>query len=195
MKKMISTLVILGLTSVLMADANVPMDRKAMKAKMTEMAGESSKFNKHELFPKEYFLIPKNLPYALGLVLHHPQSSTLGLSKEKIEKLVKMKQEKKPLILKAAKEIKALELSLVKMLESNEANRTKVTKEMSHLVDQIAKKKATLTKAHLQCIIDVQNELTKEQREKVGAYVMATKAHKHAQATHPKEEVSSTEKK
>ena len=171
MKKIVTIALALGLTTALMADANIPMDKKAMKAKMTEMAGETSKFNKHENFPKDYFLIPKNLPFALGLVLHHPQSSTLGLSKEQIAKLVAMKKEKKPVILKEAKAIKALELSLVKMLETNEGNRTKVTDEMSKLVDEIAQKKAGLTKAHLQCIIDVQNVLTKEQREKVDAYV------------------------
>lgn len=171
MKKIVTIALALGLTTALMADANIPMDKKAMKAKMTEMAGETSKFNKHENFPKDYFLIPKNLPFALGLVLHHPQSSTLGLSKEQIAKLVAMKKEKKPVILKEAKAIKALELSLVKMLETNEGNRTKVTDEMSKLVDEIAQKKAGLTKAHLQCIIDVQNELTKEQQEKVDAYV------------------------
>ncbi len=171
MKKIVTIALALGLTTALMADANIPMDKKAMKAKMTEMAGETSKFNKHENFPKDYFLIPKNLPFALGLVLHHPQSSTLGLSKEQIVKLVAMKKEKKPVILKEAKAIKALELSLVKMLETNEGNRTKVTDEMSKLVDEIAQKKAGLTKAHLQCIIDVQNVLTKEQREKVDAYV------------------------
>lgn len=170
MKKIITITLALGLSSLLMADANVPIDKKFMKAKMVEIAGETSKFNPNENFPKEYFLIPKNLPFALGLVLHHPQSSTLGLSKEQIEKLVNLKKEKKPLIIKGAKEIKALELSLVKLLESNEGNRTKVTKEMSELVDTIATKKAELTKAHLQCIIDVQNVLTKEQREKVGAY-------------------------
>lgn len=154
-----------------MADANIPMDKKAMNAKMTEMAGEVSKFNPHEHFPKDYFLIPKNLPFALGLVLHHPQSSTLGLSKEQIEKLVNIKKERKSSILKGAKEIKALELSLGKLLESDEGNRTKITKEMSELVDEIAGKKAELTKAHLQCVIDVQNLLTKEQRKKVGEYV------------------------
>ncbi len=173
MKNLLKITLALSLTTLLMADANIPIDKKAMKAKMAKIAGETSPFNKNENFPKEYFLIPKNLPYALGLVLHHPKSSTLGLSKEQIEKLVKMKKEKKPSILKNAKEIKELELSLVNMLESNEGNITKVTKEMSDLVDKIAIKKAELTKAHLQCIIDVQNTLTKEQREKVEEYVKA----------------------
>jgi len=171
MKKIIIVTLALGLSSLLVADANIPMDKKAMKAKMIEMAGESSPFNKNENFPKEYFLIPKNLPFALGLVLHHPKSSTLGLTKNQTEKLLVMKKEKKPLILKEAKEIKKLELSLVSLLETNEGNRTKVTEEMSKLVDSIAKRKAELTKQHLQCVIDVQNILTLEQRKKVGAYV------------------------
>ncbi len=176
MNNLIKITLALSLTTFLMADANIPLDKKAMKAKMTKIAGETSPFNKNENFPKEYFLIPKNLPYALGLVLHHPQSSTLGLSKEQIETLVKMKKEKMPLILKGAKEVKTLELSLLKILETNEGNQTKVSKEMSDLVDKIATKKAELTKAHLQCIIDVQNTLTKEQREKVDAYIKAIKS-------------------
>ena len=171
MRNLIKITMALSLTTFLMADANIPLDKKALKAKMEKIAGETSPFNKNENFPKDYFLIPKNLPYALGLVLHHPKSSTLGLSKEQIEKLVKMKKEKQPLILKGAKEIKNLELSLLKMLETNEGNQTKVSKEMSDLVDKIAQKKAELTKAHLQCIIDVQNILTKEQREKIHKYI------------------------
>jgi len=170
MKKIITLTLTLGLTSLLVADANIPMDKKAMKAKMTKIAGATSPFNKHENFPKDYFLIPKNLPFAIGLVLHHPKSSTLGLSKEQIAKLVSMKKEKQTVILKKAKEIKELELLLLNLLETNEGNQTKVSDKMSKLVDTIASKKAELTKSHLQCIIDVQNILTKEQREKTKSF-------------------------
>ena len=176
MKKIIAITLALGLTSLLMAEANIPVDKQAMKAKITKIAGEPSPFNKNENFPKEYFLIPKNLPFALGLVLHHPQSSTLGLSKEQIATLVQMKKDKKPAIVKSAKAIKDLEMKLLGLLEDNEGNQTKVSDEMSKLVDEIASKKAELTKAHLQCVIDVQNVLTKEQRKKVGAYVKASKS-------------------
>jgi len=175
MKKIITVTLALGLTLLLMAEANIPLDKKAMRAKIEKIAGEVSPFNKHENFPKEYFLIPKNLPFALGLVLHHPQSSTLGLTKEQIATLAQMKKDKKPAIIKSAKAVKGLELKLLGLLENNEGNQTKVSDEMSKLVDDIASKKAELTKAHLQCIIDVQNVLTKEQREKVGAYVKASK--------------------
>ena len=175
MKKIVTLTLALGLTSLLMAEANIPLDKKAMRAKIEKIAGEVSPFNKHENFPKEYFLIPKNLPFALGLVLHHPQSSTLGLTKEQIATLVQIKKDKKPAIIKSAKAIKDLEMKLLNLLESNEGNQTKVSDEMSKLVDEIASKKAELTKAHLQCVIDVQNVLTKEQREKVGVYVKATR--------------------
>ncbi len=171
MKKFITVTLALGLVTILMADANIPIDQKAMKAKTAKIAGETSKFNKNEDFPKDYFLISKNLPFALGLTLHHPKSSTLGLSKEQIDKLVTMKKEKKPSIIKLAKEIKAMELSLLSLLETDEGSKTEISKEMSDLVDNIAKKKAELTKSHLQCVIEVQNVLTKEQREKVGTYV------------------------
>jgi len=175
MKKIVTLTLALGLTSLLMAEANIPLDKKAMRAKVAKIAGEPSPFNRNENFPKEYFLIPKNLPFALGLVLHHPQSSTLGLTKEQIATLVQIKKDKKPAIIKSAKAIKDLEMKLLNLLESNEGNQTKVSDEMSKLVDEIASKKAELTKAHLQCVIDVQNVLTKEQREKVGVYVKATR--------------------
>ena len=170
MKKLITLTLALGLATALMAEANIPIDQKAMKAKTAKIAGDTSKFNQNENFPKDYFLISKNLPYALGLTLHHPESSTLGLSKEQIAKLVTMKKEKKPSIVKMAKEIKTMELSLLSLLETDEGTLTEVSKEMSELVDNIAKKKAELTKGHLQCVIEVQNVLTKEQREKVGTY-------------------------
>ena len=48
MNKTITVVLALSLATVLMADANIPMDKKAMKAKMTEIAGETSKFNKAE---------------------------------------------------------------------------------------------------------------------------------------------------
>ena len=175
MKKIITLSLALGLVSSLMAEPNVPVDKKAMKAKMTELAGEVSPFNKNENFPKDYFLIPKNLPYALGLVLHHPKSSTLNLSREQIRLLSTMKKEKQPAILKTSTEIKKMELKLLDLLEKGEGTNKNVTEEMSTLVESIAKKKAALTMAHLKCVIEVQNVLTKEQREKVGTYVNGSK--------------------
>jgi Spy/CpxP family protein refolding chaperone len=180
MKKIIGITVALGLISSLFAEPNIPLDKAKLKAKMAKVAGEPSPFNKNENFPKDYFLIPKNLPFAIGITLHHPRSSELGLSKEQIAKIVELKKSKKGAIVKSAKEIKDLELKLLNMLESKEGKLTKVTKEMSDLVDEIAKRKAELTKAHLQCIIDVQNVLTKEQRAKVADIIGAKNLHKSA---------------
>ncbi len=174
MKKMMIASIIFGLGTALLADANVPLDKKAMQAKMQSIAGETSPFNKHENFPKDYFLIPKNLPFSMGLVLHHPQSSTLNLTKAQLDKLVKVKSETVPKVTQMAKEIKDLELSLVKQITQD----GKKASELDELVDTIAKKKAALTKAHLKCIETVRDTLTQEQREKVKAYVVGKKAAK-----------------
>lgn len=171
MKKVIALSLVLGLVTGLMAKPNVPMGD--MKAKMTKMAGESSPFNHNENFPKDYFLIPENLPFLVGLTLHHPMSSTLGLSKEQIEKIVKIKKDTVPEVLKSAKEIKTVELKLVEMIR-NEAPIT----ELDATVDKIAAMKAALTKKHLRCIKAVRAILSKEQRKKVFAYASAKPASK-----------------
>ena len=193
MKKIISLSLVLGLSSLLMAEvvvppkkelgivsipsdkANVPLDKKAMQEKILLKAGKPSPFNKNENFPNEYFLIPKNLPFALDLVLDHPKSSTLKLTEKQMKTLVKMKEEKTPEIVKSAKRIKNLELKILELLEEDEGNQTSVSHEIAMIVNEIADKKADLTVEHLQCILDVQNILTKEQREKVTAYANSTK--------------------
>jgi len=168
MKKIVTLGLALGLVTAVMAKPNVPMDHKTMHAMMAKAAGEAkSPFNKEENFPKEYFLIPKNLPYSIGLTLHHPKSSTLNLSKEQLEKLKKVKADTMPVVIEKAKEIKALELSLVKQLTQEH----KKASELDALVDEIAAKKAALTKKHIRCIETVRETLTPEQRKIVKGYV------------------------
>jgi len=75
-----------------------------------------------------YFLVPKNLPFAIGITLHHPRSSELGLSKEQIEKILELKKSKMGAIVKSAKEIKGLEFKLLSMLEAQEGKVKEVTK-------------------------------------------------------------------
>jgi len=101
-KRIIGITLALGLVSALFAEPNIPLDKAKLKAKMAKIAGEPSPFNKNEVFPKDYFLIPKNLPFALSLTLHNPKSSELNLSKEQIAKLVELKKSKKGAILKSA---------------------------------------------------------------------------------------------
>ena len=162
-KKAMLLSLVLGVSTGLMAKPNIPIGN--MKAKMVKMAGESSPFNHNEVFPKDYFLIPKNLPYLVGLTLHHPISSTLGLTKEQIEKIVKIKKDTVPKVLKSATEIKAMELKIIEMIR----NGTPI-KELDATVDKIATMQAALTKKHLRCIKAVRKILSKEQRKKVFAY-------------------------
>ncbi len=174
MKKITTLSLIAMMSTVLFADANVPINHKAMHAMMAKAGGEAkSPFNKEENFPKEYFLIPKNLPFSIGLTLHHPKSSTLNLSKEQLEKLKKVKADTMPVVIEKAKEIKALELSLVKQLTQEH----KKASELDALVDEIAAKKTALTKAHIRCIETVRDTLTPEQQKIVKGYV-ATFSHK-----------------
>jgi Spy/CpxP family protein refolding chaperone len=72
------------------------------------------------------------------------------------------------------------------MLEAQEGKVKEVTKEMNDLVDEIAKKKAELTKGHLQCVVEVQNILTKEQRMKVGEIIGASKHKEEAKESKKK---------
>ena len=172
MNKIISISLALGLSTVLMAKPNIPNEgHHAMQAKM---AGEKGIFAQHEMFPKDYFLISKNLPYSIGLTLHHPESSTLELSKEQIETLLKIKGDTMPLVIKAAKEIKTLELALTdKMLKGAKAS------DMGGAVDEIAKLKSALTKMHLKCIEAVRNVLDEKQRKTLLGYASKKIEAKH----------------
>ena len=74
--------------------------------KLEKMAGDPGPFMGKESFPKGYFLIPKNLPFLIGLALYHPASSNLKLTKEQIAKLLKYKNEATPKLAKKALKIK-----------------------------------------------------------------------------------------
>jgi hypothetical protein len=164
MKKQIITIG-LSLATILMAKPNVPKGDFA--AKIAKVAGEPGPFYVgKEIFPKDYFLVPRNLPFLAGLSLHHPKSSSLNLSKEQIQKILEIKKRTVPVVLKQAKKIKELELELAKKIaiETNEA------KSLYPIVDEISKLRTDLTKAHLQCINDVRAVLTKEQYQKLLKY-------------------------
>lgn len=166
LKKVLVLGLSIGLATSLMAKPNVEKPEN-FKARLAKAAGEPGMFLRgKEVFPKDYFLVSKNLPYLVGLSLHHPQSSTLNLNDKQIEEIQKIKKSTVPVVLKAAKEIKNLELELAKNIAIDD----KEPKSQYELVDKIAKLKADLTKAHLQCISDVKKVLTKEQFEKLLKY-------------------------
>jgi len=149
----------LTLATSLMAEPNMQMGEGAKK--LAQMAGEKSPYYRaqKEAFPKDYFMVNQNLPFLVGVSLFHPQSDKLNLSKEQLEQLVKMKNTTVPVAAKIAKEIKSMELELAKaMVEEH-----KEPKSQFELVEKISKLRTDLTKAHLQCIYDIQNVLSKEQ--------------------------------
>ncbi|PIF04331.1 MAG: hypothetical protein CSA86_02165 [Arcobacter sp.] len=128
--------------------------------KLKKASGEPGKFVVgKDNFPKSYFLVHKNLPFLAGLSLHHPKSSSLGLSKKQIDAILEIKKRTVPAVIKAAKKIKKLELQLAQniAIESNSA------KSQYQLVEEIGQLRTQLTKAHLQCINEVRAVLSKEQ--------------------------------
>ena len=162
MKKQI--MIVTGLALLLsgnaMANPNLEKNPENVK-KLQKMAGEKSPYYraKREVFPKDYFLVSQNLPFLVGVSLFHPNSDTLKLSKKQLEELIKMKNTTVPAAAKVAKQIKAMELELAKAsLEEK-----KEPKSLAELVDKIAKARADLTKAHLDCIHKIQTILSDEQ--------------------------------
>ncbi len=164
-KKLLIIGLSLGVTTSLMAEPNVP--RGDFGAKLKKMAGEQGQFYVgKENFPKDYFLVPNNLPFLAGLSLHHPKSSNLNLSDKQIKDIQAIKKRVVPPVIKVSKDIKILELKLAQ----NIAIDTNTAKSQYEIVDAIGKLRIDLTKAHLQCINDVRAILTKEQYKKLLKY-------------------------
>jgi len=159
-KTVITTLVALGLTSTLFAKPYMQKTPQMAK-KVKEIMGETSPYYRaqKEDFPKDYFLVNQNLPFMVGVILFHPQGDKLNLTKEQLAKFKEMKKTIVPQSMKLAKKVKTLELKLTKEI----IEEGKDPKELYPLVDEIAKLRADLTKAHLNCIHQVQSILSKEQ--------------------------------
>jgi hypothetical protein len=170
LKKILTIGLSLGVATSLMAEPNVP--RGDFGAKLKKMAGEQGQFYKgKENFPKDYFLVPNNLPFLAGLSLHHPMSSNLNLTQKQIDQIQAIKKVTVPPVVKASKDIKMLELKLAQ----NIAIDTNSAKSQYELVDAIGKIRIDLTKAHLQCINDVRAVLTKKQYQELLKYATSSK--------------------
>jgi len=155
----------LVISTALMAEANVP--RGDFSTKLNKMAGEQGKFYRgKENFPKDYFLVPNNLPFLAGLSLHHPMSSNLNLSDEQIKAIQEIKKRTVPPVVKASQDIKTLELKLAQ----NIAIDTNTAESQYETVDAIGELRVGLTKAHLQCIKDVRAVLDKKQYKELLKY-------------------------
>jgi hypothetical protein len=161
MKKIITiTTVAVVFTSSVVAKPNLQKNPENVK-KLTQMAGEKSPFYRaeKEVFPKDYFLVSQNLPFLVGVALFHPESDKLKLSKEQLEELVEMKKSVVPQSAKMGKMVKSMEIELANAILSENKSPESQTK----LVEDIAKAKADMTKAHLSCIDRVKKLLSPEQ--------------------------------
>lgn len=155
------------LTSSLFAEPNLPPPVEDM-VKLEKMSGKAGPFTVKDNFPKDYFLIPKNLPWLVGLSLFDPSSSKLNLTQKQIDALVEIKKSVTPKVAKKALVIKNLELEIVEKMTLKHKNAK--AKDFYKTVDKIAKLKAELTKDHLECIEKVQAILTKEQYDELLDY-------------------------
>lgn len=136
--------------------------------KLEKMAGPAGAFTVKENFPKDYFLIPKNLPYLVGLSLYDPSSSNLNLSKKQIDAILEIKKTVTSQAAKKALKIKKMELEVMQKISLTYEG-TKA-KKLYSTIDEIAKLKAELTKMHLNCIEKVKSILTKQQYEELLDY-------------------------
>jgi len=156
---------VLGTT--LSAKPNLPMPIQDA-AKMEKLAGPAGAFVSKENFPKDYFLITKNLPFLVGMTLYDPSSSNLELSQEQIDAILKIKKELMADAAKKALVVKKLELELMQKISFK--HKTPPMSEFYPTVDEIAKLRAELTKIHLDCIEKVKAVLTEEQFEEMLDY-------------------------
>lgn len=132
--------------------------RTEFKEKLAKMAGDLGPFARAEDFPKSYFLVPQNLPFMVGLALHHPKSKSLKLTDEQKKGINKIKKTTVPVVAKAGKKIKEKELALATAFIDGAS----VT-DMEKLVDEISVLRTDLTKKHLVCIDQVRTILTSDQ--------------------------------
>lgn len=159
-----STLLISTLAS---AKPNLPPPVEEF-VKTEKMVGPAGPFVAKENFPKDYFLIPKNLPSLVGMTLYDSSSSNLELSKEQLEAIVKIKQELTQTALEKSLKVKKMELEIVEAIGLKHSG-TKA-KDLYPKLEEIAKLKIELTKMHLECIEKVKAVLTPKQFEEMLDY-------------------------
>lgn len=139
--------------------------RAEFKAKLAKMAGPLGPFAKAERFPKSYFLIQHNLPFMVGLTMHHPMSKSLKLSDEQKVGIKKIKDATIPVVVKAAKQIKEKEVVLAQAFIDGAS-----VADMEKMVESISAMRTKLSKKHLLCIHQVREILTPEQFKTLQGY-------------------------
>lgn len=162
MKKKSHLLSFFVVAAVFFSTANLADDanksQAELKQKLVGAAGPSGPFARKEDFPKSYFLIPQNLPFMVGLSLHHPMSKSLILSSVQKHKIKQIKENTVPVVVKAAKQIKRLELALAQQFIDGAS-----PFDMDSLVDEISVLRTALPKKHIRCIHQLRTILTGKQ--------------------------------
>ena len=168
MQKITKTILTLAmLSSALVAEATLPPPVQDV-VKMEKLAGPAGPFTTKENFPKDYFLMPKNLPYLVGMTLYDNSSANLKLSKEQIDAILKIKENLMSKAVDKALVIKKLELEMMQQISFK--HKGPKAADFYPKVDEIAKLRAELTKIHLDCIEKVKAVLTPEQFEEMLDY-------------------------
>ena len=168
MKKIKKVVLALTLLSYpLLAEPTLPPPVQDV-VKMEKLAGPAGPFTTKENFPKDYFLMPKNLPYLVGMTLYDSSSANLKLSKEQISAILKIKEELMSKAIDKALVIKKLELDMMQQISFK--HKGPKAADFYPKVDEIAKLRAELTKIHLDCIEKVKAVLTPEQFEEMLDY-------------------------
>ncbi len=168
MQKITKTILTVAmLSSALVAEATLPPPVQDV-VKMEKLAGPAGPFTTKENFPKDYFLMPKNLPYLVGMTLYDNSSANLKLSKEQINAILKIKENLMSKAVDKALVIKKLELEMMQQISFK--HKGPKAADFYPKVDEIAKLRAELTKIHLDCIEKVKAVLTPEQFEEMLDY-------------------------
>ncbi len=152
---------------------------KQHMAQLKAAATEPGPYAAYDRWPKDYFLVPQNLPYLVGFSLYKPGHESIGYSKEQLAAIHDIRNTTVPAVLKMAGPIKKKELELAEKLVDQRTD----PKKLHALVDEIASMRAELTKAHMDCIRAVQDVVTDEKQYAVllqharNAAVMHKKKH------------------
>ncbi len=149
-KTFLSLTVLLFLANI--AAAEQQLNAKQHMQQLKGAATEIGPYAAYDRWPKDYFLIPQNLPFMVGLSLYKPGHETIGYSEQQQAEIHKIRAATVPEVLKLASKIKAMELDLANKLVIERVP----PKDLYPLVDEIAALRAKLTKAHLDCIYSVQ---------------------------------------
>lgn len=141
------------------------ISKKNISSKQNNILKTQGPFAVNDEFPQSYFLIPKNLPFMVGLTLFHPMNAFLDLSDEQVAQINKIKNKTSPIVTTKAKAIKAKELFLANAFIEGAS-----VSDMEKLVDEISILRTNLTKNHLICIEKVRSILTPEQFKTLQGY-------------------------